>query len=80
VCVQDAGLIFLSAMSNIIAEDILSGGGTAEEVLSTTLVLLPMGTACLGGLLWLMGKFRLADAVAYLPMPVCFFGDVSDCY
>ena len=68
--VQDAGLIFLSAMSNIIAEEILSNGGTAEEVLSTTLVLLPMGTACLGALLMLMGRFRLADAVAYLPMPV----------
>jgi len=68
--VQDAGLIFLSAMSNIIAEEILSGGGTAEEVLSTTLVLLPMGTACLGVVLMLMGRFRLADAVAYLPMPV----------
>lgn len=68
--VQDAGLIFLSAMSNILAEEILSNGGTAEEVLSTTLVLLPMGTACLGALLMLMGRFRLADAVAYLPMPV----------
>ena len=68
--VQDAGLIFLSAMSNILAEEILSNGGTAEEVLSTTLVLLPMGTAFLGAILMLMGRFRLADAVAYLPMPV----------
>ncbi len=68
--VQDAGLIFLSAMSNLIAEEILNGGGTPEEVLSTTLVLLPMGTACLGGVLVLMGRFRLADAVSYLPMPV----------
>ena len=80
--VQDAGLIFLSAMSNVLAEEILSNGGTAEEVLSTTLVLLPMGTACLGGILMLMGRFRLADAVAYLPMPVvggylAFIGETS---
>jgi len=68
--VQDAGLIFLSGMSNIIAEEILGGGGTAEEVVSTTLVILPLGTACLGVVLMLMGKFRLADVVAYLPMPV----------
>ena len=29
---QDAGLIFLSAMSNNIADSILKGGGTVEEV------------------------------------------------
>ena len=68
--VQDAGLIFLSAMSNIIANNILEDGGTAEEVLSTTLVILPLGTAALGIVLIIMGHFRLADAVAYLPMPV----------
>jgi hypothetical protein len=74
--VQDAGLIFLSAMANIIANEILNddedgeGGGTIEEVVSTTLVLLPLGTALLGVVLMVMGKFRLADAVSYLPMPV----------
>ena len=39
-------------------------------VLSTTIVLLGLSTACLGALLIVAGKFRLADAVAYLPLPV----------
>jgi len=68
--VQDAGLIFLSAMSNSIAESILEDGGSVEEVVSTTLVILPLGTAALGLVLILLGKFRLLDIVSYLPMPV----------
>ena len=68
--VQDAGLIFLSAMSNSIARTILHEGGTVEEVISTTLVILPLGTAALGLVLILLGKFRLLDIVSYLPMPV----------
>jgi SulP family sulfate permease len=68
--VQDAGLIFLSAMANSIANSILDDGGTVDEVLSTTLVILPLGTASLGFVLILLGKFRLLDIVSYLPMPV----------
>jgi hypothetical protein len=68
--VQDAGLIFLSAMANKIANRMLEDGHGEDEVLSTTIVLLCLGTACLGLVLILMGRFRLADAVAYLPMPV----------
>jgi SulP family sulfate permease len=68
--VQDAGLIFLSSMSNTIANRILNEGGTADDVLSTTLVLLSLGTAMLGLVLVAMGHFKLADAVSYLPMPV----------
>jgi len=68
--VQDAGLIFLSAMSNQIADSILSGGGTIDEVVSTTLVVLPLGTAALGIVLIFLGKFKLLDIVSYLPMPV----------
>lgn len=66
--VQDAGLIFLSAMANTIAYRMLDDGHTEQEILSTTLVLLSVGTALLGIILVLMGRFRLADAVAYLPM------------
>lgn len=66
--VQDAGLIFLSSMANSIANDILDNGGTVDEVLSTTLVILPLGTASLGFVLILLGKFRLLDIVSYLPM------------
>ena len=68
--VQDAGLIFLAAMSTLLADEILGGGGTAEEVVSTALVILPLGTAALGLVLVAMGRYGLADAVAYLPMPV----------
>ena len=68
--VQDAGLIFLSSMANTIANAIIHDGGTKEEIISTTLVLLSLGTAMLGLVLVAMGYFRLADAVSYLPMPV----------
>jgi hypothetical protein len=68
--VQDAGLIFLSSMAHTIARQMLQDGHSEEEILSTTCVLLSLGTAALGVVLVLMGKFRLADAVSYLPMPV----------
>lgn len=68
--VQDAGLIFLSAMSNKIADAIVEEGGTIEEAISTTVVLLGLSTASLGFVLVIMGKFRIADIVAYLPLPV----------
>jgi SulP family sulfate permease len=68
--VQDAGLIFLSAMANTIANRMLEDGHTEKEIVSTTLVLLSLGTAALGLVLMIMGRFRLADAVSYLPMPV----------
>ena len=68
--VQDAGLIFLSGMANTIANKMLDDGHSEQAIVSTTLVLLSLGTAVLGLVLVVMGKFRLADAVAYLPMPV----------
>lgn len=68
--VQDAGLIFLSSISNFIATTILEEGGSMEEVLSTTIVALGVATATLGVVLVLMGKFNYANLVAYLPLPV----------
>ena len=68
--VQDAGLIFLSSMANTIANKMLDDGHTTQEIVSTTLVLLSIGTATLGVVLILMGKFHIANAVSYLPMPV----------
>lgn len=68
--VQDAGLIFLSSMANSIANDMLEEGASQEAVVSTTLVLLSLGTALLGLVLIALGKFKLANAVGYLPMPV----------
>ncbi len=77
--VQDAGLIFLSSMSTSVAEQLTEYYAAQHEedhhlkeraILSTTIVLLSGGTACLGLVLVIMGKFKLANAVAYLPMPV----------
>jgi len=62
-CPQDAGLIFLSAMSGNIANAMLAENATEEEILSTVLVLLAVGTATLGVVLILMGHFRLAEYV-----------------
>jgi len=77
--VQDAGLIFLSAMSYKIATSLINSGCSDAEILSTTIVLLGLSTACLGAVLIVAGKFKIADAVAYLPLPgksalvlVCF--------
>lgn len=63
--VQDAGLIFLSSMSATVATILLDSGGSETEVLSTTLVLLPLGTAALGVVLVVLGHFRLAEYVYY---------------
>mmetsp|Transcript_27845 Transcript_27845/g.42687 ORF Transcript_27845/g.42687 Transcript_27845/m.42687 type:complete len:955 (-) Transcript_27845:205-3069(-) len=68
--VQDAGLLFLSVMSNFIAETILSEGGEIEDILSTTIVTLSLATASLGMVLMFLGKFNCANAVSYLPLPV----------
>ena len=67
---QDAGLIFLSAMANTVADKMIADGHTESEILSTALALLCLGTALLGLVLILMGHFKLADAVSFLPMPV----------
>ncbi|KAL7568286.1 hypothetical protein ACA910_022623 [Epithemia clementina (nom. ined.)] len=76
--VQDAGLIFLSSMANTIANRMIlqqqqqDGDGEINEkaIVSTTLVLLSAGTALLGFCLVVIGKLKLANVVAYLPMPV----------
>jgi hypothetical protein len=68
--VQDAGLIFLCHMANTMANKITSEGGSQEEIMSTCLVILTMATFSTGIVLMLMGKFRLADLVSYLPLPV----------
>ena len=60
-------MIFLSDMSNTIANTMIDDGHTESEILSTTLALLCSGTAVLGLVLIVMGKFKLADAVSFLP-------------
>eukprot|EP01039_Chlorochromonas_danica_P001409 gene1409-1532_t len=67
--VQDAGLIFLSAMAASIAKG-CQASGQADALLPTTLVVLALCTAALGLLLIATAKLRLASFVQYLPMPV----------
>ncbi|OQS06360.1 Sulfate Permease (SulP) Family [Thraustotheca clavata] len=70
--VQDAGLIFLSAMASSIVHSLHMSGDafTMEQVLSTTLFTLSGSTALLGIALVITGKLKLASFVQYLPMPV----------
>lgn len=71
--VQDAGLIFLSAMCSSIIKTLHEIRGDAfsmEEVLATTLFTMAVSTAVLGAALIVTGKLRLASFVQYLPMPV----------
>ena len=76
--VQDAGLIFLSAMASDIAYKLIGNRDEndnvtleeTESVLSTTLFVLAISTAILGVLLIIVSKLKLASLVQYLPMPV----------
>ncbi|KDO33892.1 hypothetical protein SPRG_01772 [Saprolegnia parasitica CBS 223.65] len=69
--VQDAGLIFLSAMASSVVS-ILADDPTLppEAVIATTLVTLSSATALMGVALIMTGKYKLASLVQYLPMPV----------
>jgi SulP family sulfate permease len=71
--VQDAGLIFLSAMCSSIIKTLHETRGddfSMKEVLATTLFTMAVSTAALGAALIVTGKLRLASFVQYLPMPV----------
>lgn len=68
--VQDAGLIFLSAMAASIAQGISSNSPDDPSIMPTTLFTLGICTALLGGMLMVVARLRLASMVQYLPMPV----------
>ena len=69
--VQDAGLLFLSKMADIIAEDIASDPNSSpKEAVSTAIVLLGLCTTLTGVSLIVMGKLKLARLVGYIPVPV----------
>ena len=65
--VQDAGLIFLSAMSRDLVNRLQSRGEENEVILATVCVGLSLGTALLGLALMLVGRFRLASYMQMLP-------------
>ncbi|TMW67796.1 hypothetical protein Poli38472_007468 [Pythium oligandrum] len=71
--VQDAGLIFLSAMASSIVQALRKKEHelfSMEEVIATTLFTLAISTALLGVALIITGKLKIASFVQYLPMPV----------
>ena len=59
--VQDAGLIFLSAMASDLVYRTRKNGGTDEEVVATVLVLLGLATFTLGIMVWVIGKLRFGE-------------------
>ncbi|GMI36444.1 hypothetical protein TrRE_jg3586 [Triparma retinervis] len=65
--VQDAGLLFLSSMSTTIAQET---SDSPHEAVPTAVVLLPVFTTMTGVALIIMGRLRLAGAVAYIPNSV----------
>lgn len=71
--VQDAGLIFLSAMASSIVQALRAKENehfSMVEVIATTLFTLAASTALLGVALIITGKLKFASFVQYLPMPV----------
>jgi sulfate permease, SulP family len=61
VQVQDAGLIFLSAMASSVAGYCKEKGLGDQELLVTCLVALSLATATLGFMLIIVGRLRLAS-------------------
>jgi len=69
--VQDAGLIFLSAMARDLVSRCRAAGYPEEEyILATTTIGLSLFTALLGGALILVGKWKLASYCQLLPSSV----------
>lgn len=65
--VQDAGLIFLSAMAASIANNLVN---SPDQIVPTALFTLAICTFLLGGALIVVSKLKLASVIQYLPMPV----------
>ncbi|CAM9352702.1 unnamed protein product, partial [Choristocarpus tenellus] len=68
--VQDAGLIFLSAIASTVVAFGREKGIDSNEMISTVCFVLCSCTAILGAALVAVGHLRLASVVQYLPMPV----------
>ena len=68
--VQDAGLIFLSAMATSIVRQLREQGVAVEDSIATVIVHLSLSSALVGVMLILTGRFKFASIVHYLPMPV----------
>jgi len=68
--VQDAGLIFLSAMARDLVSRLRSMGVDDKSILATVTIGLSLYTAALGLCLMLVGRFKLASYCQLLPSSV----------
>ncbi|OWY98630.1 Sulfate Permease, partial [Phytophthora megakarya] len=70
--VQDAGLIFHSAMATSICVTLNDNNSAVspEANITTTIVTIDIATASLGVYPVIMGRFKMAALVSYLPIPV----------
>ncbi|KAJ8540756.1 hypothetical protein ON010_g12470 [Phytophthora cinnamomi] len=87
--VQDAGLLFLSAMATSICNS-LGDDVPVETKVTTSIVTIGIATASLGVCLVIMGRLKLATLGSYLPVPViggylafigifCFYAGLALC-
>eukprot|EP00887_Chlorella_sp_A99_P005390 scaffold1.g5390.t1 len=68
--VQDVGLIFLSAMASSVAVMCAQAGRDAATALGTCLLTMAVATFLVGAGTLLVAKFKLAQVVQYMPLPV----------
>ena len=66
--VQDAGLVFLSTMATNIATSMKDS--PTDNMMATVVVVLAASTFLLGVVFFAVGRFQVAQAVQYFPMPV----------
>jgi hypothetical protein len=78
--VQDAGLIFLSAIATNIVSYCKARNYDDETILATTVVGLSIFTACLGLSLVVIGRLKLASYIQVLPTPGKFWCHISILY
>ena len=67
---QDVGLLFCSSMATAIAAAGAASGATVPEIMGTAMVWLAFSTVFVGICTCLVGKYKLATLVQYMPLPV----------
>ncbi len=67
---QDVGLLFCSNMAASIAAIGLAAGASTPEIMGTALTWLAISTVFVGICTMLVGRYKLATLVQYMPLPV----------
>ena len=70
VAMQDVGLLFCSNMAASIAAIGLAAGASTPEIMGTALTWLAISTVFVGICTMLVGRYKLATLVQYMPLPV----------